>query len=785
MRKKNSCLLGKKVGLCLLAFLLCLGMFVGCKKDSNGSTENETVTATPTATSAPTATPTPTVAFVKTTYETHGRDDIYRVPVPELMKTDELYLMNTICEGDYVLLWFNPAAEDDFTPKNDFVLMNPCKSTEQQKLTVSFLITEPTLLPDGTVILQDRDTYKTYVYDNTLKEVASFMPRGENPSSLLGVSEDGILWHSDNTSCKVLGTDLKGQPAGEYGFDKKYEVTRYLGSNEGRKTFLAIVAGTYEYGFMVVEKDGSVSLRNETEGDLGDDWKTDKIAPYHLMVNTTADATWFFHEAGYLRNCIAFPKSADKEQVALLHGTKFVGNDYIWFEDGSSTIEYRVYDLEKRTVSETLVGTEIKDSIYAAVKGVVGDYVVLISSPETGPCDFLLWDASTKTTPVTGFCDFTKDDPAAVLTTLLAEAKAANIEITPDRTEDDGTIASLGDFMTQMDLVNSFLLIAKENPEFLKTKSGAPIQPENKRNNDGAHYTFNPHVFSTFYTKEHGEALRDAFFVYVDAIRAGEDRFKCGTEGAANWSGGRFAAMFYPLGAIYTDVKYIGDGWASITYKIPKEEFLAKVRDFESMIEDILNDVLEEDYSDLEKTLALYEFLTEYAVYDYEMLAHNEDTEWQEKQSSYRVLMEQQGICGEIAILYQYLSLQCGVDMDEAVGMPVQVNDDMHAWNYVCIDGVGYLVDATWGLTANRAPDLRYFLFTDELREKRDGYLTESVDVGFNGLYGARKKFSFNAKDTRYEALWDGYFVAFDETENCIFYRDNKGVMKRFDYEEK
>ncbi|MBO4627649.1 MAG: hypothetical protein J5645_06715 [Lachnospiraceae bacterium] len=781
-------MLTKKVGFGLLAFLLCLGVFAGCKSDTKDSEKNATVTVTttPEATSTPTATPTPTVAFVKTAFETFGRDDIYRVPVEELEKADEYFLMNTVSAGEYILLWFNLTDEDVVAPQNRFVLLNPCKSTEQMRLKVDYLIAEPVLLADGTVVLQDRDTYKIYVYDNTLKELASFMPRGEAATTILGVSEDGTLWHADNASRKVLGTNLKGEPAGEYAFGDKYEVTHYLGSNEGRKTFLATLPGTYEYDFMVIGRDGSVEFRNESERDLGDDWKTDRIAPYRVMVNTNADATWFFHEAGYMRNCIAFPKFADKEQVGLFQGTKFVGNDYIWFEDGSSTMEYRVYDLEKRTVSETLVCNEIKDSVYAAVKGVVGgNYIVMVSSHETPGNDLLLWDASVKTTPIVGFCDFSKDDPATVYAELLKKAEAANIAITPDRTEDDGTILALGDFMTQMDLVNSFLLIAKENPDLLKTNSGAPIQPENMRNNDGAHYTFNPHVFSTFYLKEHGEKLRDAFFRYVDAVRAGEDRFRCEDVGQANWSSGKFAFMFYPLAFVYADVEYTGDGWASITYKIPKEEFLAKVRDFESRIESILNDVLEEDYSDFEKTLALYEFLTEYAVYDYEMLEHNEETEWQEKQSSYRVLMEHTGICGEIAILYQYLALQCGVDMDESVGMPVQAGEDMHAWDYVCIDGVGYLVDATWGLTANRAPDLRYFLFTDELREKRDGYLTESCDVGFHGLYGARKKFNFDAKDTRYEALWDGYFVAFDEAENCIFYRDLKGVMKRFDYEEK
>jgi hypothetical protein len=51
-------------------------------------------------------------------------------------------------------------------------------------------------------------------------------------------------------------------------------------------------------------------------------------------------------------------------------------------------------------------------------------------------------------------------------------------------------------------------------------------------------------------------------------------------------------------------------------------------------------------------------------------------------------------------------------------------------------------------------------------------------------MYGARKKFSFECEDERYADLWEGTYVAFDEEQNCIFYRDLNGSMKRFEYGE-
>ncbi|MBR5968377.1 MAG: hypothetical protein IK001_07260, partial [Lachnospiraceae bacterium] len=81
-----------------------------------------------------------------------------------------------------------------------------------------------------------------------------------------------------------------------------------------------------------------------------------------------------------------------------------------------------------------------------------------------------------------------------------------------------------------------------------------------------------------------------------------------------------------------------------------------------------------------------------------------------------------------------------------------------------------------------RKPDLTYFLFTDALRKDRDGFDPESFDLAGYGLYGAREVYGFKAEDERYSELWNGTYVAFDENEKCIFYKDIDGVMHRFDY---
>lgn len=790
MRKKNSSLLLRKVSVFVLAFLLCAGVLAGCGKDNKPGADNSTkVTAGATASATPTATatPTPSPLVLSTTYELAARDDVYRVPVQDL--ADGWCLMNTLCAGDYVLLWFNPPAVDENwegNTSNVIVLLNPTVSTEQHRIELDYALTSPILLPDGTVILEEQGTERIHVYDSTLKETANFLLSGTE-LSFFGATEDGLLWNYDEKSAKLQSFDLKGQLVGEYPYDAKYRFTRYLGSVDGQKYFAAaVIDSSYEFVFMSLPKGASeLSLRTENENDLGDEWWTDRICPMSAPVTTVASSTWFFHSPGNLREGVAFRKMVSQEQVNLSQGEWLGSINYRREADEHVYQDYRLYNLETKMYSEKLTDSEIPGSVYLSAKGVVGDgYVLLCSDRELDTPEIMLWNAGASMLPIDNFCDLAKDDLAKSLQNLINEAAQYGIEFTPDRTVDDGTIGSLGDFMSEMELVNSFVLLAKNDPELVKTKSGKALHPENVRNNDGASFTFNPHVFSTFYLKEHGEKRRDAFYAYVDALRAGEDKYYCGNEGNAAWSSGRFAMMFFPYAGLYADAEYTGDGWAKIIYKVPKEEFLQKEKEFEELVERILNDALEDDYTDFEKALALYEFLTEYTVYDYDMMQHNGEEEWNSKQSSYRVLTEKQGICGEIAMLYQYLGLQCGIDVDEVVGAALEYGADSHAWNYIKLDGKGYLIDATWGLTEQRAPLMTYFLFTDELRETRDGYDIESFDVGFCGMYGARKKFKFECKDETYGEMWNGTYVAFDEEENCIFYRSVNGVMKRFDYPE-
>lgn len=791
MENRRKYFAGCRGGMLVLVVLLCIAVFAGCRKNTgeinNGQDDIIEATATPKPTATPTPTPMPTptpIPFVQQAYETHGRDDVYLIPVEQAGENQAR--IASICSGEYLLNWYSVwGEEEDAMASNVLILMSPGISTDQYKAAPEYSFNQPSVLSDGTVILTEYENGMVHVYDNTLTELRAFVPGGEGEQvpNTLGVTDDGTIWTTCEGSAKLCAYDLTGEAKGEYAYDDQYLVTSYLDRQDNRECFYTNTTGeVYLTGYMYLSVDtGEIEYTDRKETELGDAWDRSFSVPTGGWNINWSDSTWFLHAPGHSLQGITFPKVDQDESMNFLEGKFLCSCVGKWIDGVDLGRDYRIYDLDARTVSEKLPESDIPDCSFLSAQGMIGDdYVLLLAQHEEGGEDLLLWAPGKERAPIEGFCDFTKDDPDEYIAERLEILKNEyGIEVTPDAPSEDGTEDTLGEKMVVIEYINTLIIAAKENPDLFRTVSGEPARPENMRSNDGAHYEFNPHVFSSYYLKEHGEERRDTFYRYVDALRAGEDSFECPNIGAASWCSGRLATYFFPVGAAYCFAEYDGNGRANITYSIPKEEFLVLEREFEKMVTDIINDVVEEDYTDFEKALALYEFMTEYCVYDYDMLYHI--SEWMDRQSGYRVLIEKQGICWEIACIYRYLLLQCGVDSEESTGAPLD-DGDLHEWNYIELDGVGYLIDATWGLTDTRRPDLTYFMFTDQLRRDRDGFDPESFDLAGYGLYGARKYYGFKAEDERYSELWNGKYVAFDENEKCILYMDTDGVFHRFDY---
>ena len=294
------------------------------------------------------------------------------------------------------------------------------------------------------------------------------------------------------------------------------------------------------------------------------------------------------------------------------------------------------------------------------------------------------------------------------------------------------------------------------------------------------HYEFKPVVMSSIFLDIMGEDMYDAYKNYINAVSNGEDEFAVKTEHDYDWMIGQFPNKFQPLYEVYTESNYGGafkDGKATFQYKISKEELAQKETEFEKLITDILNENLRDDYSDLEKALALYIYIANNYTYDYEVYDRMK-YEAVKDINAYRFFMEKHGICAECSTAYSYLLLQAGVDA-AVCGGNRESDGEGHAWSYLTINGKNYHVDPTYAMGSSGC--LSFFMMTDEQRYKQDGYKKDTMSIGCHYKKDHNGE-DYNADDDFFAPLWGGYFVSFDHAKKLIYYTDEDGNPKTFDY---
>lgn len=133
-----------------------------------------------------------------------------------------------------------------------------------------------------------------------------------------------------------------------------------------------------------------------------------------------------------------------------------------------------------------------------------------------------------------------------------------------------------------------------------------------------------------------------------------------------------------------------------------KREFLANV---ESLLDGLPAG------SDYDKELYLHDRLIERTEYD---------SDYEEQQSAFSVVMESRGVCAGYAFAFQYLLMRAGIESYYVVGTAGEdENGDPvgHAWNIARIGGTWYYVDATWDDYDDDTPYHAYFNITTAMLE--------------------------------------------------------------------
>ncbi len=142
-------------------------------------------------------------------------------------------------------------------------------------------------------------------------------------------------------------------------------------------------------------------------------------------------------------------------------------------------------------------------------------------------------------------------------------------------------------------------------------------------------------------------------------------------------------------------------------------------RDVYDAAKKVLDKILEQDMSDLEKETAIYRWVVNNVWYDWTHQDAMKETP-RESFTPYGGLVNHKALCLGYATTFQLLCDLAGVECITVVGAAFGSLED-HGWNMVRLDGNWYCLDVTWdsnyresGVSSGREEDWDYFNVTSD-----------------------------------------------------------------------
>lgn len=291
-------------------------------------------------------------------------------------------------------------------------------------------------------------------------------------------------------------------------------------------------------------------------------------------------------------------------------------------------------------------------------------------------------------------------------------------------------------------------------------------------------FTFRAKLSSAYMDEVFGAPMVEAWYNLVDAVLAGEDTFACPDEDTYDWVMGQFPDRYFPVFSVLIEKNYgdgsVVNGVAGFRYKVSQEERAALLADFETLVTELLNETMKPEYTDMEKALSLYRYISSRYTYDSETFEKQDREGYVDYVSSYRFLTGDTGICTECARAYSYLLLQAGVEATTMLAPG-------HEWSYVRINGNNYHVDPTFAMGEDGS--LRYFMMTDD--DRQEDFAPESFVICSN--YSQEHPHpAYAADDDFFDQIHSGYLEDFDHGTHTMhtygYNRDQVRVDVDFDY---
>lgn len=286
-------------------------------------------------------------------------------------------------------------------------------------------------------------------------------------------------------------------------------------------------------------------------------------------------------------------------------------------------------------------------------------------------------------------------------------------------------------------------------------------------------YEFQRHVLPEEIIRIYGAEFEREFHAFCDAVSEGTDAFPCTSARQFHLIMSAARTCFpFALKWVDEDGTAVRNGTAYLIYKGTPEEVREDFGRFARKVTDIISEAVPYEEPDEIRAMELLTYIAHKDIFD-----ENHTLDDMLETGPYRAIMNDIGICQEIAGEYIYCLLQLGINAFPCASLTAD-KSGAHEWVMAEFDGKYYHIDPTLTLTY---PDSLFFFGMNDLQREYYGdfppgwYSYGDIDLSAPETYAA--------EDDRFLNLWLAEAYEIDHECRKIRIRDhNTGEISELSY---
>ena len=287
-------------------------------------------------------------------------------------------------------------------------------------------------------------------------------------------------------------------------------------------------------------------------------------------------------------------------------------------------------------------------------------------------------------------------------------------------------------------------------------------------------YEFQRHVLPEEIIRIYGAEFEREFHAFCDAVSEGTDAFPCTSARQFHLIMSAARTCFpFALKWVDEDGTAVRNGTAYLIYKGTPEEVREDFGRFARKVTDIISEAVPYEEPDEIRAMELLTYIAHKDIFD-----ENHTLDDMLETGPYRAIMNDIGICQEIAGEYIYCLLQLGINAFPCASLTAD-KSGAHEWVMAEFDGKYYHIDPTYTITY---PDSLFFFGMNDLqREYYGDFPPEWYSYGDIDLSAPE---TYAAEDDRFLNLWLAESYEIDHECRKIRIRDhNTGEISVLSYE--